>query len=327
MWRAVLCLLLSSCGPVLLGEEELANVGDGASSISPKSDAATPMDAAAPHDAAPLPSVAVHIKPLDCGKCFELQAEGAGGHPPYEFEWEDGSVRPLRRVCVEDVDLTLSVVARDAASSRSAPQGIELQRPSDADCPRPMTPPEPQPHARLCLQNPSLEGTPAANFGQDQAFDAAPWTACTNPSATNTPDIGNDTVAQTLGPIPKPTDGVTFLALGEGEQVSQAFCSPLADDSPVSLEIDLARLNIGAGIVPETEQVFLEVWGGLSVDCSTHELLWASPALQAGWKTYCITLRPRSFMTQLTLRANADMTLPTPAYLLVDNLKPVDSCP
>jgi hypothetical protein len=31
-------------------------------------------------------------------------------------------------------------------------------------------------------------------------------------------------------------------------------------------------------------------------------------------------------MTQLTLRANADMSLPTPAYLLVDNIKTVDAC-
>jgi hypothetical protein len=167
----------------------------------------------------------------------------------------------------------------------------------------------------------------AANFGQDQAFDAAPWSACTNPVVTNTPDIGNETVAQTLGTIPAPTDGVTFLALGEGEQVSQAFCSPLPEDAPVSLELDLARINIGAGLVPETEQVFLEVWGGLSVDCSRRELLWASPALDVGWTRYCITLRPRAFLTQLTLRANSDLTQPTPGYLLVDNLKPVDRCP
>jgi hypothetical protein len=32
-------------------------------------------------------------------------------------------------------------------------------------------------------------------------------------------------------------------------------------------------------------------------------------------------------MTQLTLHANADMTQPTPAYLLIDNMKIVDACP
>jgi hypothetical protein len=331
MRLAVLCLMLSSCGPVLLGEEE-APAQDSASTpeAGQKPDAAPPIDATMTGlaDAGPLPSVVVRVELVDCGNCFVLHAQGMGGHPPYEFEWEDGSLRAERRVCVENAVVGVSVVARDASSARSARQVIHLQGAGDADCAKPMMPAEPPPRPKLCLQNLSLEGTPAANFGQDQAFDAVPWTACTTPpGTTNTPDVGNETVAQTLGPIPKATEGLTYVALGEGEQISQEFCSALPDDGPVSLQLDLARINIGAGIVPETEQVFLEVWGGLSVDCSQRELLWASRALQVGWKTYCITLRPRAFMTQLTFRANADMTQPTPAYLLIDNLKPVDSCP
>jgi hypothetical protein len=319
--------LLSSCAAVLLEEDELAQQGSPTQDAGATRDAAPRVDTAMAPAAATLPSVLVRIEPRDCGRCFELLAQGSGGRPPYAFEWEDGSLREQRVVCVEDAGVELRVVAQDAIGSRSLPQIIQLDGPVAADCPQPLQPAEPPAPAKVCLENLSLEGVAAANFGQDQAFDAAPWSACTNPVVTNTPDIGNETVAQTLGAIPAPTDGVTFLALGEGEQVSQAFCSPLPEDAPVSLELDLARLNIGAGLVPETEQVFLEIWGGLSVDCSRRELLWASPALDAGWKRYCITLRPRAFLTQLTLRANTDLTQPTPGYLLVDNLKPVDRCP
>jgi hypothetical protein len=337
MRLVVLCLMLSSCGPVRLGDEALSqdvssardgSIHDASARDAGRNSDAAPIDPVMTADAGPVPSVVVRVESLDCGRCFELYAQGAGGRPPYEFEWEDGSLRAERLVCVDGAVARLAVVARDASASRSAPQVIQLQGPDDADCPQPMIAPEPPPRSKLCLQNLSFEGTPAANFGQDQAFDAVPWSACTSPpGGTNTPDVGNETVAQTLGSIPKATDGLTYVALGEGEQVSQAFCSPLSDDGPVSLQLDLTRINVGAGLVPETEQVFLEVWGGLSVDCSQRELLWASEALKVGWKTYCITLRPRAFMTQLTLRANADMTQPTPAYLLVDNLKPVDACP
>ena len=327
MRASMLCLLLASCGPVLLGEEALTQDGSTTGEVGPMSGSAAPIDPARTREPAAMPAVSVQIKPLDCGRCFELQAQGAGGLPPYEFQWEDGSLRAERVVCVDNANLTLSVVARDAVGSRSVPQAIQLQRAASSECPQAMIPAKPAPPPKVCLKNLSLEGTPAANFGQDQGFDAAPWSACTNPAAANTPNIGNDSVAQTLGPIPKATDGLTFLALGEGEQVSQAFCSPLTDEAPVHIQIDLARLNIGAGIVPETEKVFLEVWGGLEVDCSQHEWLWASPPLDPGWKTYCMTLRPRSFMTQLTLRAGADLSLPTPAYLIADNLKLVDACP
>jgi hypothetical protein len=326
MWRAVLCLFVSSCGPVMLGDEPGMSAGS-SSEVVPTHDASVPMEPASVRDANVVPQVSVRIKSIDCGKCFDLEAQAWGGQPPYEFEWSDGTIRAQRTVCLANADLTLSVTARDATASRSEPQAVRLERAVDIDCPKPMVLPAPPVRPKLCLENLSFEGTPAANFGQDQAFDAPPWSACTNPMATNTPDVGNNTVAQTLGTIPEPTDGLTFLALGEGEQVSQPFCGPIPDDTPMSVELDLARLNIGAGIVPETEQVFLEVWGGLSVNCSRRELLWASPPLQTGWQHYCMTLRIRSFMTQLTLRTNSDMTLPTPAYLLVDNLKPVDGCP
>jgi hypothetical protein len=329
MRLAVLCLVLSSCGPVLF--EDPPRAQDAGVSIhlpGMRSDeASASVDPAAPRDRpGPLPTVSVRITASDCGRCFVLQAEASSGRPPYEFEWEDGSHGAVRRVCVENVDATLTVAVRDAAALRSETHWIHLQGLEDAGCPEPEPPMEPEPKPTACLMNLSFEGTPAANFGQAGDFDATPWSTCAGPGEVNTPDIGNDTVAQTLGPIPKPTDGKTFLALGEGEQVSQEFCSPLAD-APLSFEMDLTRLNIGAGLVPETEEVFLEIWGGLSVDCSRRELLWLSPALRMGWERYCVTLRPHAYMTQIVLRATADMTLGTPAYLAVDNLKPVESCP
>jgi hypothetical protein len=195
----------------------------------------------------------------------------------------------------------------------------------DAGCPEPVAAVEPTPAPKLCLKNLSFEGMPEPNLGQDQQFDAAPWSTCTNPAVTNTPDIGNDAIAQTPG-VPKPTDGTTFLGLAEGEQVSQAFCSAAPDGVPLFLELDLSRINLNI-LAPETEQVFLEIWGGLSVDCSQHELLWASPALLPGWQHFCIKMRPRAYMTQLTLRANADQSSAAVAYLVVDNLKPVERCP
>lgn len=330
MRLAVLCLLLSSCGPVLVGEEKRAQDASSTSEAGPTSGGgavAARVDASTTYDAGPVPEVTVGIRPLDCGRCFELHAVGSAGRAPYDFEWGDGTLGAQRVVCVKNAELSVSVVARDATALRSAPQTIHLRRAADADCPQQAMPAEPPPRPKLCIQNGSFEGTPAANFGQGQTFDAVPWSVCTNLAETNTPDIGNGTVAQTLGPVPEPTEGLTFLALGEGEQVSQEFCSPFPDDAPVAVEFDLTRLNIGAGIVPETEQVYLEVWGGLGVDCSRRELLWTSRALQVGWVRYCAALEPHGYITQLTLRANADMTLPTPAYLAIDNLKAVDACP
>lgn len=352
MWRAVVCLLLASCGPVHLGIEEGAQTAGSAGEpglgrepsgrgdadaatdtdtdmdVTPPAEPSTPAGASG--DMGSIPAVTVRITLLDCGRCFELQAAGSGGQPPYDYQWNDGTLGSQRVICVQGSDLSLSVVARDATAKHSKPYDIRLQRASGDVCPDQVIPTQPE-AAQLCLRNGSFEGTPGVNFGQAEPFDAAPWSTCTNPSdssaTSNTPDIGDDSLAQTLGPIPAPTEGKTFIALGEGEQVSQAFCSPLPDDAPVSFAIDLTRINIGAGIVPETEQVFLEVWGGLSVDCSRRDLLWASPALAVGWQRFCITFKSRSFITQLTLRANSDMSLPTPVYLLADNLRAVDSCP
>jgi hypothetical protein len=336
MRAAALSLLLVGCGPVMLGEDIRTHDGGNANVVDRDSvEAAVPAVDTAGDDrdaafatASPRPSVSVsvNVKAIDCGRCFELQAEGSGGRPPYEFAWEDGSRRATRRVCVENAALSLSVIASDAAAARSAPQVIRLEGLSAAACPGPMPPPAATPPALICLENPSFEGTPVANLGQPDAFDAPPWITCAGASSSNTPDIinENETLSQTYAMLPKPTDGLTFLSLGEGEQVSQPFCTTVEAGAALSLQLDLARVEV-QGVTSTAAQVFLEIWGGLAVDCSQRELLWASPALKTGWKPYCVTLHPHSFMNQITLRANSDMTLP--AYLIVDNLKPMDKCP
>jgi hypothetical protein len=339
VWRWVLCVVLVGCGPVLLGEEERAPAGSHAGEAGSGSsangegtrDASTdPGATGGAHSAAAQPVVVVHLTPLDCGRCFTLRAEGSGGTPPYVIEWGDGAQGAERKVCVDDsAGLALSVVARDAADARSAAQSIQLEA-TDGGCPLPTVPARPAPSAGLCLKNPSLEGTPAPNLGQDQAFDAAPWSACIDSASPpamqpNTPDIGNESIAVT--PVPPPTDGNTYLALGEGEQVSQALCGELQAGTAVSLALDLQSFDISGGAVPSTEQVFLEIWGGLAADCSQRERLWASPGLAMGWKRYCVTLQPTAYTTQLTLRATSDMSSLMPGYLFVDNLQPVASCP
>lgn len=331
MWLAPLLLFLIACEPVILGEEQRAQDGDSDDDVDAEGDGSAEHDAAAApgtgsvQSAEPSPVVVVRIKPLDCGTCFELEAEGDGGLPPYIFQWDDGSRAARRSVCLADAATALTVVAVDANDARSAPQTLHLQGDVDAGCGEQPAATDAGPAPRLCLENLSFEGTPGINMGQAGGFDAPPWNACTNPLRDNTPDIGNETIAFTPG-VPAPIDGLTYVALGEGEQVSQGLCAQ-APSAPVSLELDLSRIDLGGGVVPETERVFLEIWGGLGVDCSQRELLWASPGLQSGWQRFCVTLQPQSYLTQLTLRANADMTLLSPAYLLVDNLKPVDACP
>lgn len=340
---AVLGLLLMGCGPVLLGEDPAPPAHDAGSRSSAEED----RDAATSNPSAPdasdlpsapasgggtaRPSVSISVQPLECGRCFDLHAAGAGGQPPYRYEWEDGSTKADRHVCVAKDELWVSVVATDSDASRTDPHLIRLESIPAGECPPTTSQPTAAKSAMLCLENPSFEGTPAPNFGQSDAFDAAPWSACsdqaTTPVTPNTPNIVNDTITAPGVTPPKPKDGSTYLAMLEGEQVSQLLCSSINAGDTVHFEIDLARIDVGEGFVPQTEGVFLEVYAGVAVDCSQHDLLWASPALQPEWKRFCVTIHPNAFLNQITLRANADMTEDSPGYLAVDNIRPVSSCP
>jgi hypothetical protein len=323
--------ILAACSPVVLGEEARTGDGGGAGGAGAQGAAtggapALEDDAGMSGTAGPRVSIAVAVRAIDCGACFELLAAGAGGTPPYDFTWSDGSTAALRNVCVAAGSL-FSVVARDAAGSRSEPHVIELTSAKDAGCAEPVPPTDAaRPAETLCLDNPSFEGTPAISFGDPMVFDADPWSLCSNNlGVMNAPDIGNAEISQTAT-APDPVDGNTYLALGEQEQVSQELCGEVTGDVPLYLEIDLARIAVGE-VVPGAEQIFLEIWGGLSADCSQRELLWASRALTADWQRFCVALRPRSFTTQLTLRGGSDMASNSLGHVLVDNLRPVDSCP
>jgi hypothetical protein len=265
-----------------------------------------------------LPTVRVTVKSSDCGRCFELTASAIGGLPPYQFEWEDGSQGPQRHACVAAGQLEVSVVAQDANALRASSSLTVLAADGgDAGCP------VPPPTAKLCLMNPSFEGTPAVNVAQN--FDCPPWNACGPDPASNTPDIGNDTLSPLASALsaPKPVDGKTYLGLAFGEQVSQTLCEAVPGGTELSLQFDLARFELAQD---DPANVFLEIWGGVAADCSQRQLLWASPALKPGWTRYCAPLQPSAYMDQITLRGNADAT-PLPEYVLVDNLVPVDQCP
>lgn len=316
----MLSLILCGCGPVLIGHEgSPQSAGSGA--------VEEPVTAGTPAAMSDTLGLAITVQSVDCGACFRVSVVGVGGQPPYAFEWEDQSRAAERQVCVTGTaaSVELKVVAQDATSARSREYVAHLESDADAGCAPPL--PDP-PVPKLCLKNGSLEGTPTPNWGQPQSFDAPPWTACTNPVvATNTPDIGNDTIDQMVAVVPKPTDGLTYLALGEDEQVSQTLCEAVPAGSELHMALDLSRINLGEGVVPETEAVFLEIWGGIAADCSQRELLWASGPLQVGWERRCATLMPHNYMDQLTLRANSDKTQLSPAYLIVDNMVPQSECP
>jgi len=326
-WVASVCLLLASCSPVLLhGDDVPADPSmpvplDQLDASAAGSGGMAGSSAIGEPDAGneAVPTAVVMVMPVDCGRCFDLLATGAGGTAPYRFEWEDGSLTAERRVCPATT-LEVSVIVQDAIGARSLPYVTRLQAEEDASCPLP-----PEPGALLCLENPSFEGVPAFNSGLPEAFDASPWSACTSDGAANTPDIGNVDVAQT--PVPPPTDGETFLALGQGEQASQTLCESMGDGDELSVQIDLARHDVTTGGLPVTGTMYVEVWGALSANCERRQLLWASPPLGADWTRYCFKLRPDEAMDQITIRANGDSAAVAPAFVFADNLVPVDACP
>jgi hypothetical protein len=327
-----LCLLLAACGPVLLyGDEVTAGQpalpmqhADAAVVDSGSGVGMSALAGSGAHDAGAPPRALITVKPTDCSRCFALVASGAGGAAPYQFEWEDGSRSAQRRVCPGQTTVDVSVVVQDANGARSAPSVARLDVDADASCP-----PPPEPPAQLCIANPSFEGAPAANLGIPQTFDAAPWSACVNPAMSsavaNNPDIGTDTGA-TGTTVPKATEGMTFVSLAVGEQVSQKLCQAVRAGSTRSLRLDVARADFGAAPTG-TDAVVLEIWVGFASDCSQHEQLWVSPPLETGWKTYCAKLKPGELIDQITLRATANSTALASSFALVDNLVPVDDCP
>lgn len=327
---ACVCTPLLACGPVVLGADASAagthaspGVGSNHAAVgTPHVSAAgaagadgANSGAASPPQAAAVIHALLSVTASECGRCFDLVAGAAGGAAPYAYLWEDGSRSPTRRVCMQSgQSRDVSLVVEDASALRSAPRVTQLTAAGD-DVPC-------ETAHRLCIQNPSFEGTPALNLGLN--FDAVPWTTCNNdPNVRNTPDIADDALAS-LGNAPTVLDGVTYLALGRGEQVSQALCEDLQPGMTVHVELSVAQADVTPG---DGIGIFLEVWGGLAATCSQQQLLWASPKLASSWTRYCMTLKPVAYMNQITLRAKTEVATLTPEYLVVDDLMPVDKCP
>jgi hypothetical protein len=62
-----------------------------------------------------IEGMTIEIVTLSCaGDCADIEAVARGGHPPYSFEWEDGSRDPARRVCLSE-DAQLAIEATDTA--------------------------------------------------------------------------------------------------------------------------------------------------------------------------------------------------------------------
>jgi len=316
MRLTLLGLALVGCGPVRLGEE-------------------SPLvwfDAGKPGalDAQVAGTLAVSVtvtRAPSCDGCAALVAEVEGGRPPYSFLWDDGSQEARREVCNDDGQGPFTVQVRDADGLSASPHVTRLELDpvlctDDASLPLPPPPPPPL----LCLQNASFEGKAAINLGVPTNFDAMPWSVCTNPSQSNTPDIVDETIEQMVVTVPKATHGLTYLGMFEGEQTSQALCRPIPAGGAQSFLIDLSRIQLGAGVVPDSEATLLEIWGGVAGDCSQRELLWASPKLELTWKTYCVTLWPSQYMDNLTLRARSDMSLASQVYMIADHIVPVERC-
>jgi len=316
----MLGLALTGCGAVRLGDETSWDELDAEASVRADGQVGGSIDAGTEM---PLALVSVSW-PAGCVACADLLVQGIGGEPPYSVEWGDGARMAERRICGDDLARPLAVVIEDALGTRSAPHVTRLTI-GDASCPVDAALPA---APLLCLGNPSFEGTPGFNSGVPTMFDGAPWSVCTNPSVSNTPEIASDAIGQAIvTPVPKATDGLTWLGLAEGEQVSQALCRGVPSGTTLSFRIDLSRIYVGANVVPDTEATFLEIWGGIAADCSARQLLWASPKLDTVWNTYCATVRAQQYFDNLVLVSRTDKSQAASTYLIADNIVPVESCP
>lgn len=311
---------VTGCGTVRLGDE------------APWNEPAVPFDAAIAATRADLDAGIAIIGPVavvtidwpeGCDECADVLVQGAGGTPPYSVEWADGLRMADRRICPDVVARTLAVAVVDATGVRSVPHVTKLL-PVDAGCPSAAPPVTEEPP--ICLLNPSFEGTPAWNPGLPTVFEAPPWSVCTNPSRNNTPEIASDGSAQGFATnVPKATNGETWLGLADGEQASQALCRGQPAGSKVSFTIDLRRLYL-AGVNPDNEASYLEIWGGIAATCTATEMLWASPKLDTNWNTYCVPLAPKQYFDNLVFLAKSDPSTTAGTYLIADNIATVESC-
>jgi hypothetical protein len=261
------------------------------------------------------------------GECSEVEAVASGGNPAYTFAWEDGTTTAKRRLCAADGGQQVTVTDTPIESAEFGYPGAAVTSTVTAaqlkctdDEPETNEPetkeeePAPPP-GDFCVKNPSLEGGTFPGMPPD-------WTSC-----LNTPDIGPVGIG-----IPA-SDGTGYLgAAASGSPLAQetfegALCNPFKGGETASFQVDLSMStawgNPGLGA--------LEIWGA-STSCATDEMLWASPKLENldMWKTFCVTITPTKDVTSLVMvpavAGNDPATAGQGGYVVLDNIRPVESC-
>lgn len=244
--------------------------------------------------------------------CASLTLAAHGGTPPYTFTWDDASHDMTRQLCPM-ADVTLHASVRDAdGMTRSAALALRLVACATG---------------HLCAENASFEGQPS--IGAQwllNNFDAAPWDACrdTGTDASSAPKVATRASGDEF---PAPSEGDSYLYLESNPPargfVGQTLCAPLARGSVYSFKIDLAyAAENRAGMQINPAQ--LEVYASSNA-CQRDELLWTSPHLTTGFRTYCVTLKPTRAATALILNPIGPTS--GEAATFVDHLQAVDSCP
>jgi hypothetical protein len=244
--------------------------------------------------------------------CVRVELSAHGGTPPYDFSWDDASTNPQRLLCAS-TDTTFHALVHDARGGSQAHEIVLHYTPCSV--------------GQVCLKNPSLEGP--TTFGAEwfsNAFDASPWDACR--SSDDARAASAKIVASGSGDeFPAPSEGDSYLYLESTSMrhrnVGQALCGPLEVGSVYSFKVDLAGAAedfAGAGLGPVQVEVYAS-----SGPCQRDELVWTSPRLSTGWRTFCLTFKPTKNATALVLNVMGPGTESSAAF--IDHLVPVDGCP
>jgi hypothetical protein len=244
--------------------------------------------------------------------CVNVELAAHGGLPPYDFSWDDASTNPQRMLCSSS-DASFHALVRDARGGSQARE-IALHYTACSV-------------GRVCAKNASFEGAPTRGAEWlSNEFDASPWNACR---------AGDDARAASAKIVtagsgdefPAPSDGDSYLYVEAApmrhRSVGQALCGALEVGSVYSFKIDLAAAAEDfAGVRLSPVQVEVYASGGA---CQTDELVWTSPRLSTGWRTYCLTFKPTKEASALVF--NAVGLGPDASAVFIDHLLPVDNCP
>jgi hypothetical protein len=246
------------------------------------------------------------------GDCIDVQAVAGGGNAPFTYRWSDGMTGASRHLCPTSMT-TFTVSITDTARAGeigSAAQTVTASIALSCSDGGAGTTGGQGP----CIENPLLDGTPAAVGGT-----ATDWDVCApaNAATFTNPDAPGSNV------VTPPSAGKDFAFIAPGGSISNPLCAPMQAGMQYGLLIDLAS----AQSISISAASGLQIWGGSS-SCAQSELLYSSPPTGQSWKTFCATLAPTQETTELTFTmfTQQDGGLPIPGYLIADNLVPVASC-